>query len=65
VVASRRRAPPFVVFFFFFLFAVSQFRRTTNDVARRLQGMLDAVSVGPPFVSFFCRAPGMAHGKDS
>jgi hypothetical protein len=53
-----------LLLFSFFVCRASQLRRTANDVARRLQGMLDAVLVGPPSVSFFCRAPGVAHDKD-
>jgi hypothetical protein len=58
VVASRRRAPSFVFFFFCSVCRASQLRRMANDIARHLHGMLDAVSIGPPSVSFFLPCAG-------
>jgi hypothetical protein len=60
VVASRR-APPCVNFFLFFVCRASQLGRTTKNVQRRLQD----VSQGRRQLAFLCRAPPVAHDKDS
>jgi hypothetical protein len=59
VVAGQRRARSYNDFFLFFCFVcrASQLRRMAKDVRHYLKGV--------PSVAFVCRAPTVAHDKDS